>query len=139
LNRIEVTPGMVIFNADPPGTPSARTPSAQVHCLGNPEGKSILLLEVRRPGVTYRAWDHVRFPLRELAIEQAFKLMGTAATRPGDFIVAPTAVATRPGVARFVECPAFVIDRLRPSPGIPVHPAVDGLPATLHGIRGSAR
>lgn len=139
LNRIEVAPGMVIFNADPPGTPTTRTPSAQVHCLGNPEGKSILLLEVRRPGVTFRAWDHVRFPLRELAIEQAFKFMSTAATQASDFIVAPTAVATRPGVSRQVECPAFIIDRLRPSPGIPVHPAVDGLPATLHGIRGAAR
>ncbi len=139
LNRVEITPGMVLFNADPPGSPTNETPSAQVHCLGNPERKSMLLLEIRRPGVTYRAWDHVRFPLRELAITQAFEAMTTRASRPEDFIVEPRAIPDRPGVLRSVECPAFCVDHLRPSPGVAVTAATDGLPTTLHAISGTAR
>lgn len=139
LNRIEVKPGMVVFNADPPGPVAERMPSAQVHCLGNPAGKSMLVLEIRRPGPTYRAWDHVRFPLRELAIKQAVAAMSCAATQAQDFIVEPHPVAGRPGVWRSVECPAFVVDHLRPTPGAPVYAATEGLPATLHGIRGAAR
>src|SRR5690606_11652522 len=105
LNRVEISPGMVLFNADESAAPG-RAPSAEVHCLGNPERKSMLLLEIRRPGVTYRAWDHVRFPLRELAIRQAFESMSCAASRPEDFIVEPRPIADRPGVLRSVECPA---------------------------------
>ena len=139
LNRIEVTPGMVIFNADPPGRVADQTPSAQVHALGNPERKSLLLLEIRRPGATYRAWDHVRFPLRELAIARAFEVLSCAASKPQDFIIEPEPVAGRPGVWRSVECPAFIVDHLRPGPGLPVYAASEGLPATLHGLRGAAR
>lgn len=139
LNRIEIAPGMVLFNAHPPGSPTSRTPSAEVHCLGNPERKSMLLLEIRRPGVTYRAWDHVRFPLRELAIAQAFETMNCAASRPESFIVEPRAVPERPGVFRSVECPAFIVDHLRPKPGMSVLAAAEGLPTTLHAIAGSAQ
>ncbi|PRP93179.1 hypothetical protein ENSA5_44460 [Enhygromyxa salina] len=139
LNTIEVAPGMVLFNADPPGATAERTPSAQVHCLGNPEGRALLLLEVRRPGPTHRAWDHVRFPLRELDIDAAFAAMSCAATRPEDFVVEARPVERRPGVFRSVECPAFIIDHLRPRPGLSVHAAAEGLPTTVHGIRGSAR
>ena len=139
LNRIEITPGMVLFNAHPPGSPTRRTPSAEVHCLGNPERKSMLLLEIRRPGVTYRAWDHVRFPLRELAIAQAFETMSCVASRPDAFVVEPQPIADRPGVFRSVECPAFVVDHLRPKPGMSVLAAAEGLPTTLHAIAGSVR
>jgi hypothetical protein len=139
LNRIEIAPGMVLFNAHPPGSPTRKPPSAEVHCLGNPERKWMLLLEIRRPGVTYRAWDHVRFPLRELAIGQALEVMNCAASRPEDFIIEPRPIADRPGVVRSVECPAFVVDHLRPRPGVAVVAATDGLPSTLHGIRGTVR
>ncbi|MFO7562453.1 MAG: hypothetical protein R6X02_07405 [Enhygromyxa sp.] len=142
LERVEVRPGMVLFNAHPPG-PShplgGPTPSAEVHCLGNPERKSMLLLEIRRPGVTYRAWDHVRFPLRELSITAAFEAMNCAASRAEDFIIEPRAIAGRPGVFRSVECPAFVVDHLRPRPGLAVAVATEGLPSTLHAIAGSVR
>lgn len=147
LNEIPVEPGMVLFNADPPGArePEARElsaeaiPSSQIHCLGNPAGKATLLLEIRRPGVTLRAWDHVRFPLRELAIDEALAAVSTGATAPGDFIVEPRPVAGRAGVFRSVECPAFVIDHLRPRPGLAVEPLAEGLPTTLHAIRGTVR
>jgi hypothetical protein len=139
LNVVHVAPGMVVFNADPPGARSEELPSAQVHCLGNPEGRSMLLLEVRRPGPTYRAWDHVRFPLRELAIEEAIAAMSCAATSPEDFVVEPQEVPGRPGVLRSVECPAFIIDHLCPRPGVSVSALTEGLPTTLHAIRGAAR
>jgi hypothetical protein len=136
LNRIEIAPGMVLFNAHPPGSPARRTPSAEVHCLGNPARKSMLLLEIRRPGVTYRAWDHVRFPRRELAIAQAFETMSCAASQPGDFVVEPQSIAERPGVFRSVQCPAFIVDHLRPKPGMAVLATTEGLPTTLHAIAG---
>lgn len=139
LNVLELAPGMVIFNADPPGANAQVTPSAQVHCLGNPEGRAVLLLEVRRPGITHRAWDHVRFPVRDLAIDEAFAAMTSHATRPEDFVCERKPLADRPGVFRSVSCPAFVIDHLCPRPGLSVHAVVDGLPSTLHGIRGSVR
>ncbi len=139
LNRIEVRPGMVLFNADPPGSPADRTPSAQVHCLGNPERRSVLLLEIRRPGPTYRAWDHVRFPLRELVIADALAAMSSAATRPEDFVIEPRPIPGRPGVLRSVECPAFVIEHLRPAPGVRVVATTEGLPTTVHATAGVAR
>lgn len=146
LNVIAVEPGMVIFNADAIAPSSGggdadptRMPSAQIHCLGNPEGRSVLLLEVRRPGVTHRAWDHVRFPIRELAIDEAFAAVNVAPTQPASFMVEPRPLAGRPGVTRSVECPAFVIDHLRPSPGVGVWATTEGVPSTLHGIRGAVR
>jgi hypothetical protein len=139
LTVIPVKPGMVVFNADPPGALQTELPSSQVHCLGNPEGRSILMLEIRRPGPTYRAWDHVRFPLRELEIDEAFAAMTTAPTRPEQFVVEPRPLPDRPGVLRSVECPAFVIDHLRPQPGVAIELQTAGRPTTLHGIRGVAR
>ncbi|KIG17551.1 Mannose-6-phosphate isomerase [Enhygromyxa salina] len=139
LNVIELAPGMVIFNADPPGASTEVTPSAQVHCLGNPEGRAVLMLEVRRPGTTHRAWDHVRFPARELAIDEAFATMTSQATRAEQFVCERTPVVGRPGVFRTVSCGAFVIDHLCPRPGLSVDALTDGMPSTLHGIRGSVR
>jgi hypothetical protein len=140
LNVVPVEPGMVVFNADQAGTGSAgEMPSAQIHCLGNPEGRSVLLLEVRRPGVTHRAWDHVRFPIRELGIDEAFAAVNVAPSQPTSFVVEPRPLAGRPGVVRSVECPAFIVDHLRPSPGVSVWATTEGAPTTLHGIRGVAR
>ena len=139
MHRIELRPGMVLFNADPPGPRAQATPSAQLHCLGNPEGKAALVLEIRRPGPTFRAWDHVRFPMRELAIERALSVASLSATRAEDFAIAPQALAGRPGVWRSVSCPAFVVDHLRPRSGQVVEAAAEGLPTTLHAVAGVVR
>lgn len=144
LNVLTVEPGMVVFNADRissgdsvPG--DAGMPSAQIHCLGNPDGRSVLLLEIRRPGVTHRAWDHVRFPIRELAIDEAFAAVNVAPAQPASFVIDQRPLAGRPGVTRSVECPAFILEHLRPSPGVAVWATTEGAPTTLHGIRGVVR
>ncbi|PRQ09204.1 hypothetical protein [Enhygromyxa salina] len=139
LNVIEVAPGMVIFNADPPGASTPDIPSAQVHCLGNPEGRAVLMLEVRRPGTTHRAWDHVRFPARDLAIDEAFAAMTCRASHAAEFVCERRPIAGRAGAFRSVSCGAFVVDHLCPRPGLSVPALAEGLPTTLHGIRGSVR
>src|SRR5690606_31677920 len=75
----------------------------------------------------------------ELAIAQAFETMSCAASRPSDFVIEPRAIADRPGVFRSVECPAFVVDHLRPKPGMTVLAAAEGLPTTVHAIAGEVR
>ncbi|NVB40628.1 hypothetical protein G6O69_22510 [Pseudenhygromyxa sp. WMMC2535] len=136
LNALPVEPGQVIFNANPPQAISASTPSAEVHALGNLEGRSMLVLEVRRPGPTFRAWDHLRFPMRELAIEQAISTMNLEASDPADFVVAPRAIPGRPGAWRSIACPAFVVEHLRPTPSQRVAVARPDSVSTLHVLRG---
>src|SRR5262245_59458064 len=84
LNAIPVKAGDVIYNSHPPRVVAAsgKPASAEVHALGNPEGRSVFALEIRRPGPTFRAWDNVRFPLRKLDIENALEAVNLAATRP---------------------------------------------------------
>ena len=139
LNEISVTPGQVIYNANPEAVSAAtgRPRSAEVHALGNPQGKEILALEIRRPGPTFRAWDHVRFPLRPIDVDKTLDALNLRATRPADFIVTPRPLAGCPGVFRSVQGEWFVVDHLRPRPE-----AVVGLPAgtpmhTLHAVRGT--
>lgn len=139
LNEISVTPGQVIYNANPEAVSAAtgRPRSAEVHVLGNPQGKEILALEIRRPGPTFRAWDHVRFPLRPIDVDKTLDALNLRATRPADFIVTPRPLAGCPGVFRSVEDDWFVVDHLRPRPGADL-----GLPAgtpmhTLHAVRGT--
>jgi mannose-6-phosphate isomerase class I len=139
LNEISVTPGQVIYNANPEAVSAAtgRSRSAEVHALGNPQGKEILALEIRRPGPTFRAWDHVRFPLRPIDIDKTLDALNLRATRPADFIVTPQPLAGCPGVFRSVQDEWFVVDHLRPRPEAEV-----GLPAgtpvhTLHAVRGT--
>ncbi len=139
LNEIPVTPGQVIYNANPEAVSAAtgRPRSAEVHALGNPQGKEILVLEIRRPGPTFRAWDHVRFPLRPIEVDKTLDALNLRATRPADFIVTPRPLPGRPGVFRSVRDEWFVVDHLRPRPeaevilpaGTPVH--------TLHALRGT--
>jgi mannose-6-phosphate isomerase class I len=137
LNRVEVRPGQVIFNATPERLSSAGPSCAEVHALGNSDGKEMLILEIRRPGITLRAWDHVRFPMREVAVEPALDAMGLAATTPDDFEVIASPLAGQPGVWRSVVCPMFTMDHLRPRPGADV--AIDAqAPHTLHCIAGGA-
>jgi mannose-6-phosphate isomerase class I len=139
LNEISVTPGQVIYNANPEAVSAAtgRPRSAEVHALGNPQGKEILALEIRRPGPTFRAWDHARFPLRPIDVDKTLDALNLRATRPADFIVPPRPLAGCPGVFRSVQSEWFVVDHLRPRPEAEV-----GLPAgtpmhMLHAVRGS--
>lgn len=138
LDVLPVEPGMVIFNSTTVAGGGAM-PSAQIHCLGNPEGRAVLMLEVRRPGVTHRVWDHVRFPIRELSIDAGFESLTLTPVSAASLVVERRPLADRPGVARSVECPAFVIDHLCPRPGVSVWATTEGTPTTLHGLRGVAR
>ena len=135
LNAIPVTAGDVIHNANPPHITAANgaPPSAEVHALGNPEGRGVFALEIRRPGPTFRAWDNVRFPLRAVDIEDALAAVNLSATRPEDFIVEPKLV--RPGVRRSVDCEYFRLEHLEPQPDLAVDVPASA-PHCLHGIAG---
>jgi mannose-6-phosphate isomerase class I len=137
MNAIAVKAGDVIYNANPARITAAtgKPSSAEVHALGNPERRSVLALEIRRPGPTLRAWDNVRFPLRDLDIEGALDALNLAATRPEEFIVEPKPV--RPGVRRSVDCEYFRLEHLEPAPGLAVDlPA--SAPHCLHALAGRA-
>jgi mannose-6-phosphate isomerase class I len=135
LNAIPVKAGDVIYNANPPRitASSGKPASAEVHALGNPERRSVLALEVRRPGPTLRAWDNVRFPLRDLDIEGALDALNLAATRAEEFIVEPTLV--RPGVRRSVDGEYFRLEHLEPAPGLAVDVPASP-PHCLHVLSG---
>jgi mannose-6-phosphate isomerase class I len=135
MNAIPVKAGDVIYNANPPRVvaESGKPASAEVHALGNPEGRSVFALEIRRPGPTFRAWDNVRFPLRNLDIESALEAVNLAATRPEDFIVAPKQV--RPGVSRSVDCEYFRLEHLEPAKRLAVDVPASA-PHCLHSIAG---
>lgn len=141
MNTIPVSPGQVIYNATPTrllAGPDAER-SAEVHALGNPEGKEILALEVRRPGPTFRAWDNVRFPVREIDIDAALDALNLTATTAEDFVVAPELIPGRAGVLLSIDSPSFRVEHLRPGGepeqgvGVPAEP-----PHCLHVIRGTA-
>ena len=138
LNEISVTPGQVIYNANPEALSAAsgRPRSAEVHALGNPQGKEILALEIRRPGPTFRAWDHVRFPLRPIDVDKTLGALNLRATRPSDFTVTPRPLAGRPGVLRSVQGEWFVVDHLRPRPEAEIRMPSGSPMHTLHAVRG---
>jgi mannose-6-phosphate isomerase class I len=139
LNVIPVTAGQVIHNATPArflaGT--GRLPSAEVHALGNPESREILALEIRRPGPTFRAWDNVRFPLRNVDVGAAIAALNLRGTIAADFIAEPRAVPGRAGVYRSVDSEFFRVEHLRPTRGVPVTVPRE-LPHSLHVIAGEA-
>jgi mannose-6-phosphate isomerase class I len=114
MNTCEVSAGQIIYNATPPRllAPEA-APAAEIHALGNPEGHEILMLEVRRPGPTLRAWDNARFPLREIDIEAALAALNLRRTEPAEFMIEPCAVSGRSGVFRTVESAYFRLETLR--------------------------
>ena len=135
LNAIPVKAGDVIYNANPARVAAAtgRPVSAEVHALGNPEGRGVFALEIRRPGTTFRAWDNVRFPLREIDIEAALDALNLTATRPEELIVEPKVV--RPGVRRSVDCEYFRIEHLEPTLELAIDvPA--SRPHCLHALAG---
>ena len=135
LNAVPVKAGDVIYNANPPRivAQSGQPASAEVHALGNTEGRAVLALEIRRPGPTYRAWDNVRFPLRAIDIEAALAALNLRATRADEFVVTPRLV--RPGVQRSVDCEYFRLEHLAPTARAEIDVAV-AAPHSLHVIEG---
>ena len=125
MNAIEVRPGQVIYNATPQRLLAANgeAASAEVHALGNPEGLEILALEIRRPGPTFRAWDNVRFPQREVDVAAAIEALNLRATRPEEFISKREPIPGREGA--FV--PRRISRQLRESGGPGEAGSVDGL------------
>jgi hypothetical protein len=139
MHEIPVRPGLVVFNATPERLRRDGVCSAEVHALGHPGGREILLLEIRRPGPTFRLWDHARFPTRPLHIDEAVGALSTEATRIGDFMAGDLADST-PGVARpLVECPDFMVEHLPVDDAHPVTHDTLGTAVTLHGIEGTVR
>jgi mannose-6-phosphate isomerase class I len=134
LNAVPVKAGDVVYNANPPRVAESGKPtSAEVHALGNPEGRRIFALEIRRPGITYRAWDHVRFPLRDIDIDATLEALNLKATRPDEFFV--EAKTVRPGVRRSVDGEYFRLEHLEPTPHLNIDvPAAH--PHTLHVLAG---
>lgn len=138
MNEIPIFAGQVIHNANPPRTleGTQRLPSAEVHALGNPQGREILALEIRRPGPTFRAWDNVRFPIRETDATAAMDALSLKGTRPEDFLVEPRPEPGRPGVMCSVDSDAFRIQHLRPTADLAVQ-VPEEPPHCLHALRGA--
>ncbi len=139
MNAIPVSAGQVIYNANPTRIVAAtgRGPSAEVHALGNPEGKEILALEIRRPGPTFRAWDNVRFPIREVDVHAAIDALNLNGTNADEYVVVPAPVTGHIGVFCSVDSASFRVEHLRPKPSSPVDVAGEP-PHCLHAIRGRA-
>jgi mannose-6-phosphate isomerase class I len=135
LNAIPVKAGDVVYNANPPRITAANggPTSAEVHALGNPEGRGVFALEIRRPGPTFRAWDNVRFPLRNVDIDAALEAVNRTATRAEEFLVEPKRV--RPAVRRSVDCEYFRVEHLEPTSSQPVNVPASG-PHCLHALAG---
>ncbi len=139
LNEIAAEPGRTIYNANPERIAAAAgtEPSAEVHALGNPEGREILALEIRRPGPTFRCWDNVRFPRREVDVGSAISALNLRRTHIAEFIVERVPVKGRAGVSRSVVSPSFTIEHLTPAPGAAVTVGAEP-PHSLHVIGGAA-
>ena len=137
LNVIPVKAGDVIYNANPPRVTAAtgKPTSAEVHALGNTEGRSVFALEIRRPGPTFRAWDNVRFPVRDIDIDAALDALSLKATQPEDFIVERR--PSRPGVRRSVDCEYFRLEHLEAAPQSSIDIA-SSPPHSLHALAGRA-
>lgn len=135
LNEIPVAAGQVIHNANPARivAGSDRPASAEVHALGNPEAREILALEIRKPGPTFRAWDNVRFPLRDVDIGAAIDALNLRRTEPHEYLAAMRPL--RSGVAVSIDSGEFRVEHLTPAPtrvvDVPAEP-----PHTLHAIAG---
>ena len=138
MNAVEARPGQVIYNATPARllTRGEAEASAEVHALGNPEGREILALEIRRPGPTFRAWDNVRFPQREVDVEAAVDALNLKATRPEEFACALRPVAGREGAFVSVDCEFFRVEHLAPAADLAVDVPASG-PHSLHCLAGA--
>jgi mannose-6-phosphate isomerase class I len=137
MNTIPVHAGQVIHNATPRRLVVAGRPrSAEVHALGNPECREILALEVRRPGPTFRAWDNVRFPVREVNVRAAVEALNLRATSAEEFIVDPVPVPGRDMTWVSVDSTEFRIEHLRPERSR-VAQVEPGAAHTLHVLAGA--
>lgn len=138
MNEIAVVPGEVIHNATPSRVAAERgvARSAEVHALGNTDGREILALEIRKPGPTYRAWDNVRFPLRDVDAAAAIAALNLKRTDPADFIARRRPVPGRPGVSRSVDADDYRLEHLEPTALLAVDvPASQ--PHSLHVLAGA--
>ena len=132
LNRLSLKAGDVIFNAQPG---SEGHLSAAIHALGSPQGGRALILEIRRPGVTYRAWDHARLPRRPLGAAEALLSVPLAGSVEGDFRVIP-----EPGpISCLARSEAFTAWRLTAASDAPVARNTEDRVRTLHVIEGAAQ
>ncbi|HEU4620440.1 MAG TPA: type I phosphomannose isomerase catalytic subunit [Gammaproteobacteria bacterium] len=135
MNEIPIAAGDVIYNANPPRVAPAPSASAEVHALGDPAGRESLVLEIRRPGPTFRAWDNVRFPMRPVDVRAAVASLNVERTSPEEFRVEPEPVPGRPGAFASVRAPLFALEHLRPAAGRPLLVPAEG-PHCLHAIAG---
>ena len=140
MNVIPVAAGQVIYNATPARITArtGRSASAEVHALGNPEGRELLALEIRRPGPTFRAWDNVRFPLRDIDIASAIGALNLQRTAPEEFVIEPRPVPGRTGVSVSVDCEYFRLEHLGPTPLAAVTVPAEA-PHCLHVLEGEVR
>ena len=138
MNEVPVAPGQVIYNATPERIAAKRgTPrSAEVHALGNTLGREIVALEVRKPGVTYRAWDNVRFPVREVDAAAAIAALNLERTDPAEFVVARVPVAGRRGVSLSVDSSEYRLEHLEPTAVASID-VPSSAPHSLHVLTGA--
>lgn len=133
MNRLPLKAGEVLFNAQ---EDAAGRLSAAVHALGTAHGDAgqALILEIRRPGVTFRAWDHGRLPQRNVDPATALAASPLQASCPDDF-----KVTIRPGpTACLARCEAFTAWRLAPEDGAPLQRDTQERVRTLHVLEGTA-
>ena len=138
MNEIPVAPGQVVYNATPERIAAARgiPRSAEIHALGNTQALEIVALEVRKPGTTYRAWDNVRFPLRDVDAAAAIAALNLERTYPKEFVAARTPVPGRPGVAVSVDSAEYRLEHLMPT-AISAIDVAAGEPHNLHALAGA--
>ncbi len=138
MNEIPVAPGQVLYNATPERIAAVRgiPRSAEIHALGNTQGLEIVALEVRKPGTTYRAWDNVRFPLRDVDADAAIAALNLQRTAPEEFVVARRPVPGRPGVAVSVDSAEYRLEHLTPTATVSIDVAA-GEPHSLHVLAGA--
>ena len=138
MNEIPVAPGQVIYNATPARIAAARgiPRSAEIHALGNTQALEIVALEIRKPGTTYRAWDNVRFPLREVDAAAAIAAMNLEHTEPEEFVVPRTPVSGRAGVAVSVDSAEYRLEHLTPTATASIDVAA-AEPHNLHALAGA--
>jgi hypothetical protein len=138
MNEIPVSAGQVIYNATPERIARARgiPRSAEIHALGNTHGAEFVALEVRKPGVTFRAWDNVRFPLREVDVAATIAALNLERSEPAEFVVARTPVPGRPGVSRSVDSAEYRLEHLEPTSLRSVEVPASA-PHSLHALAGA--
>jgi hypothetical protein len=138
MNEIPVSAGQVIYNATPERIALARgvPRSAEIHALGNTHGAEFVALEVRKPGVTFRAWDNVRFPLREVDVAATIAALNLERSEPDEFAVERAPVPGRPGVSRSVDSAEYRLEHLEPTALQSVDVPASA-PHSLHALAGA--